>query len=211
MKNILRIAVPIILLLTFLSSSALAQQKIATVDMQKLFNGYWKKKQAEVALNDRKAELEKEDHGFIDDLKKSKDDYQKLLDGADDQAVSDDERARRKQAADDKAKQIQDSQQTIVQFERQAQATLAEQSQRMRENILKEIQAAVATKAKAGGYTMVIDSAAQTANETPVFLYYSDGQNDLTTDVLNQLNAGAPIDTTTPTATSPPPLGISSP
>ena len=124
MKNILRIAVPIIFLLTFLSSSALAQQKIATVDMQKLFNGYWKKKQAEVALNDRKAELEKEDHGFIDDLKKSKDDYQKLLDGADDQAVSDDERARRKQAADDKAKQIQDSQQTIVQFERQAQATL---------------------------------------------------------------------------------------
>lgn len=210
MKIILRIILPTILLLAFFSSSALAQQKIATVDVQKLFNGYWKKKQAEVALNDRKTELEKEDRGFIDDLKKSKDDYQKLLDGANDQAVSDDERARRKQAADDKAKQIQDSQQTIVQFERQAQATLAEQSQRMRENILKEIQAAVAVKAKAGHYTLVIDSAAQTVNQTPVFLY-SEGQDDLTTDVLNQLNAGAPIDTTVPSATSPPPLGIGSP
>jgi outer membrane protein len=202
MKNILRIVLPAILLLTFLSSSALAQQKIATVDVQKLFNGYWKKKQAEVALNDRKAELEKEDRGFIDDLKKSKDDYQKLLDVADDQAVSDDERARRKQAADDKAKQIQDSQQTIVQFERQAQATLAEQSQRMRENILKEIQAAVAIKAKSGHYTMVIDSAAQTANQTPVFLY-NEGQD--------QLNAGAPIDTTAPDTTSPSPMGTGSP
>jgi len=210
MKNILRIALLTILLLTFLSGSALAQQKIATVDVQKLFNGYWKKKQAEVALNDRKAELEKEDRGFIDDLKKSKDDYQKLLDVANDQAVSDDERARRKQAADDKAKQIQDSQQTIVQFERQAQATLAEQSQRMRENILKEIQAAVATKAKAGHYTLVIDSVAQTANQTPVFLY-NDGQGDLTTDVLNQLNAGAPVDTTTPAAAFPPPLGTGNP
>ena len=210
MKIILRIVLPTILLLTFFSSPALAQQKIATVDVQKLFNGYWKKKQAEVALNDRKTELEKEDRGFIDDLKKSKDDYQKLLDVANDQAVSDDERARRKQAADDKAKQIQDSQQTIVQFERQAQATLAEQSQRMRENILKEIQAAVATKAKAGHYTLVIDSAAQTVNQTPVFLY-NEGQDDLTTDVLNQLNAGAPIDTTIPSATSPPPLGISNP
>jgi outer membrane protein len=210
MKNILRIVLPSILLLTFLSSSALAQQKIATVDVQKLFNGYWKKKQAEVALNDRKAELEKEDRGFIDDLKKSKDDYQKLLDVADDQAVSDDERARRKQAADDKAKQIQDSQQTIVQFERQAQATLAEQSQRMRENILKEIQAAVAIKAKSGHYTLVIDSAAQTANQTPVFLY-NEGQDDLTTDVLDQLNAGAPIDTTAPDTTSPSPMGTSSP
>jgi outer membrane protein len=210
MKNILRIVLPVILLLTFLSSSALAQQKIATVDVQKLFNGYWKKKQAEVALNDRKAELEKEDRGFIDDLKKSKDDYQKLLDVADDQAVSDDERTRRKQAADDKAKQIQDSQQTIVQFERQAQATLAEQSQRMRENILKEIQAAVAIKAKSGHYTLVIDSAAQTVNQTPVFLY-NDGQDDLTTDVLDQLNAGAPIDTTAPDTTSPSPMGTSSP
>jgi len=210
MKNVLRIILPTILLLAFLSSSALAQQKIAIVDVQKLFNGYWKKKQAEVAVNEHQAELQKEDRGFIDDLKKAKDDYQKLLDGADDQAVSDDERARRRQAADDKAKQIQDSQQTIVQFERQAQATLAEQSQRMRENILKEIQAAVTVKAKAGGYTLVIDSEAETANQTPVFLY-NDGQNDLTTEVLNQLNAGAPIDTTAPGTTSPPPLGTGSP
>jgi len=210
MKNILRIAIPTILLLTFLGSSALAQQKIAIVDVQKLFNGYWKKKTAEIALNDRKAELEKEDRGFIDDLKQAKDDYQKLLDDADDQAVSDDERARRKQAAADKAKQIQDSQQTIVQFERQSQATLAEQSQRMRENILKEIQAAVTTRAKAGGYTLVIDSAAETVNQTPVFLY-TEGQDDLTADVLNQLNAGAPVDTTASPTTSPPPLGTGSP
>lgn len=209
MKKMIRIVLPTILLLTFLGSSALAQQKIAIVDVQKLFNGYWKKKQAEVALNDRKAELEKEDRGFIDDLKKSKDDYQKLLDSADDPAISDDERARRKQDADDKAKQIQDSQQTILQFERQAQATLAEQSQRMREDILKEIQAAVAVKAKSGGYTLVIDSAAQTANQTPVFLY-NDGQNDLTTDVLSQLNAGSPVDTTAPATTSPPPLDTGS-
>jgi outer membrane protein len=206
MKKIIRIVLPIILLLAFLSSSALAQQKIAIVDVQKLFNGYWKKKQAEIALNDRKAELEKEDRGFIDDLKKSKADYQKLLDSADDPAISDDERARRQKAADDKAKQIQDSQQTIIQFERQAQATLAEQSQRMREDILKDIQAAVAVKAKSGGYTLVIDSAAQTVNQTPVFLY-NDGQNDLTTDVLNQLNAGAPVDTSAPSVASPPPLG----
>ncbi|MGH7975408.1 MAG: OmpH family outer membrane protein, partial [Limisphaerales bacterium] len=91
-------------------------------------------------------------------------------------------------------------------FERQAQATLAEQSQRMRGDILKEIQSAVATEAKAGHYTLVIDSSAETANQTPVFLY-NDGQNDLTTDVLNQLNAGAPVDTTTPSVASPPPLG----
>ena len=202
MKNILRIIFPTVLLLAFLSSPAMAQTgKIATVDMRKLFDGYWKTKQAENALNDRKAELDKEDRSFIDGLKKDRDEYQKLLDAANDQAVSADERDKRKQAAADKYKQIKDSETTIVQFERQAQATLAEQSQRMRANILNEIKTAVAARAKAAGCAMVIDSASDTINQTPVVLY-NNGENDLTTAVLAQLNAGAPIDLNKPSATT---------
>ncbi|MGA2802693.1 MAG: OmpH family outer membrane protein [Verrucomicrobiota bacterium] len=215
MKNVLRIIFPAVLLMVFLSSPALAQNKsaatqtgkIGTVDMRKLFDGYWKTKQAEVALNDRKAELDKEDNGFIDDLKKARDEYQKLLDGANDQAISADERDKRKQAAANKYGQITDSETTIAQFERQAQATLAEQSQRMRANILNEIKAAVAAKAKAAGYAMVFDSASETVNQTPIILYGS-GENDLTSAVLAQLNAGAPVDMARPAATTMPPVKI---
>jgi len=201
-KNILRIILPTVLLLAFLGSSAMAQTgKIATVDMRKLFDGYWKTKQAETALNERKAELDKEDQGFIDDLKKARDEYQKLLDVANDQAVSADERDKRKQVAADKYKQIKDSETTIVQFERQAQATLGEQSQRMRANILNEIKTAVAARAKAAGCAMVVDSASDSINQTPVVLY-NNGENDLTTAVLAQLNAGAPLDLNKPSATT---------
>jgi outer membrane protein len=198
-KNILRIILPTVLLLAFLSGSAMAQTgKIATVDMRKLFDGYWKTKQADAALNDRKAELEKEDRDFIDGLKKDRDEYQKLLDTANDQAVSADERDKRKQAAADKDKQIKDSETTIVQFERQAQATLAEQSQRMRANILNEIKTAVTARGKAAGYAMVVDIASETVNQTPIILY-SSGENDLTVAVLAQLNAGR-TDSATPTS-----------
>ena len=175
--------------------------KVATVDMRKLFDGYWKTKQAENALNDRKAELAKEDRSFIDGLKKDRDEYQKLLDGANDQAISADEREKRKQAAADKYKQITDSGTTIAQFERQAQATLVEQSQRMRANILNEIKAAVAAKTKAAGYAIVFDVASETVNQTPIILY-SSGENDLTSAVLAQLNAGAPVDLAKPAATT---------
>jgi outer membrane protein len=209
MKHVLRIIVPTVLMMVFLSSSVLAQQKIATVDMGKLFDGYWKTKQAEAALNDRKAELDKEDRGFLDNLQKDRDAYQKLLDSANDQAISADERDRRKQAAADKYTEIQNSQTTIVQFERQAQATLADQTRRMRSDILKEIIAVVNTKAKAAGYTMVLDTAGQSINQTPIILY-SDGQNDLTAAVLAELNAGAPIDLNAPATNSVvPPLTIS--
>lgn len=207
MKDVLRFILPAVLLMTFLDGSALAQQKIATVDMRKLFDGYWKTKQAETALNDRKAELDKEDRGFLDNLQKTRDEYQKMLDSASDQAISADERDKRKQAAAQKYNDIKDSQTAIVQFERQAQATLAAQTQRMRGDILKEIQAAVSTKAKAAGYTMVVDAAADTVNQTPVMLY-NDGQNDLTAAVLAQLNAGAPIDLTKPTPSVAPTLTI---
>jgi Skp family chaperone for outer membrane proteins len=201
-KNISRVILPTVLLLAFLSGSAMAQTgKIATVDMRKLFDGYWKTKQAEVALNDRKAELDKEDRDFIDGLKKDRDEYQKLLDVANDQAVAADEREKRKQIAADKYKQIKDSETTVVQFERQAQVTLSEQSQRMRANILNEIKTTVAASAKAAGCVMVIDSASETANQTPILLY-TNGENDLTAAVLAQLNAGAPINLTKPSATA---------
>jgi outer membrane protein len=208
MKHVLRIFFPAVLLMSLLSSSALAQQKIATVDMRKLFDGYWKTKQAESALNDRKAELDKEDRGFLDNLQKDREAYQKLLDAAADQAISADERDKRKQAAADKFAEIKDSQTAIVQFERQAQAALSSQTQRMRTDIIKEISAAVSAKAKAAGYTMVVDTASDNANQTPVVLY-NDGQNDLTAAVLAQLNAGAPIDLNKAATSGMPALTIS--
>jgi Skp family chaperone for outer membrane proteins len=62
----------------------------------------------------------------------------------------------------------------------------------MRADILKEINAAVAAKAKAAGCTLVIDIAAETINQTPMVIY-STGENDLTDAVLAQLNVGAPV------------------
>jgi outer membrane protein len=199
----LRTTLLTVALLAFLSAPALAQTKIGTVDLRKLFDGYWKTKQAQVALNDRKAQLDKDDRGMRDDLKKGGDEYQKLLEQANDQAISSEERDRRKATAADKLKALQESKNAIDTFERQAQVTLSEQGQRMRENILAEIKTAVATQARAASYALVIDAAAETANATTAVVF-SNGENDLTDAVLKQLNAGAPISTlSTPVAPSP--------
>jgi outer membrane protein len=190
-------------LLAFLGVPALAQTKIATVDMSKLFAGYWKTRQVQTALNDRKAQLDNDDKGMRDDLRKGSDEYQKLLADANDQVISADQRDKLKQAAADKLKQLQDAKATIDQFERQAQITLSEQSQRMRDNLLAEIKTAVAAQAKTGGYTLVIDAPSDTAN-IPSAVVYSGGENDLTDAVLKRLNAGAPISAApAPVVTSP--------
>lgn len=196
MKN-MRMILPLLLLMTFLSGSALAQTKIATVDLKKLFDGYWKTKQAQSVINDRRTQLSKDDKSMQDDLAKATKQYKDLLDQSNDPAISDDERTRRKQAVADKQKDLESSKAAIQQFERTAQSQLAEQFQRMRDGILTDIKAAVASKGRLAGYDLIMDSAAETANGTSVIVFNS-GTSDLTDAILAQINAGAPIDMTKP-------------
>jgi outer membrane protein len=209
MRNILQTFMPAVLLLTLLNGSALAQTKVATVDMRQLFDNYWKTRQAQAALQDRSAQLTKDDNSMKDDLKKATADYQQLLTQANDPAISDDERARRKQAAAAMQKQLQDRQAAIQQYETQAQATLNDQLQHMSDKIRTDIQAAVNAKAKAGGYTIVLNTASEginlgTANiSVPSSVVYSSSDIDLTADVLKQLNASAPIDMPNTTNSAP--------
>jgi outer membrane protein len=174
-----------------LSSSAFAQNKVATVDLKKCFDNYWKTKQADANLKERAAEMDKTRKGMVDDFQKANDEYKKLLDGANDQAVSAAERDKRKQAAESKLIEIRQLQQNIEAFDRQARTTLAESQRRLRDNLLKEIRELVSAKAKARGFALVLDTAAETRNETPVLLFTS-GENDLTEEVVKELNAGAP-------------------
>lgn len=173
---------------------ATAQQKIGTVDLRKVFDGYWKTKQADAALKERGAEMDKEHKELLAELNKGKEEYQKLLESANDQAVSATERERRKQAAEDKLKELGEAQKTIQQFEQQARETLSTQQNRMRSNILDEVKATITSKARQEGFFLVVDTAAETPNGTPIFLYSSDA-NDITEGVLSQLNATAPLDT----------------
>jgi Skp family chaperone for outer membrane proteins len=169
-----------------------APTKVANVNMKKIFDGYYKTKLAQTSLENRKAELRKEIKDMADGLEKAQNDYKQLLDESNDQAISSDERDKRKQAAADKAKEINNTKVALEQFQRQAEAQLSDQSQRMSGNLVTEIQKAVADKAKAGGYNLVLNAA------TTEVVVYSDSQDDITDAVLAELNAGAPIDVTKP-------------
>ncbi len=197
MKRLLCKLVAGCLLASLLSSSAWAQTRLATVDLRKIFDSYWKTKQADAALKDRAADIEKDHKTMLEDWKKAKDEYQTLLTDANNQTLSLEERDKRKKSAEDKFKQIKESEDAIGQYERQARTTLDEQRKRMRDTIVEEIRTAVNGKAKTAGYTLVLDTAAESANNTPIVLFTSN-ENDMTDAVLAQLNAGAPADASKP-------------
>jgi len=168
-----------------------AQVQTATVDLKKLFDNYWKTKQADAALKERGGELDKKRKDMIEDARKLQDEYNKLLETAGDQAVSSDERKRRKDAAEKKLLDLKEIETTLGQFDRSARTQLAEEQRRMRDKIIAELRDAINAKSKSGGFHMVFDSSAETGNGTPALLYTA-GLTDLTDDVLKQLNSTEP-------------------
>jgi outer membrane protein len=186
-------ALGLLLVLTLAAATADAQPKIATIDLEKTFDRYYRTKQADAVLKERGADFEKTYKGMLDDYEKANEEYKKLLDGANDQAVSAEERDRRKKLAEGKLIELRQSEQQIRTFGNQSRSTLDEEKRRKRDSILRELTDVVTRKAKAGSYTLVIDIAAKTINNTPAILY-SNGENDLTEEVLREVNANAPLD-----------------
>jgi len=195
MTKLIRSFLAGVFLFALMGGAASAQGRIGTIDLRKVFDNYWKKKQAEAQLKDRQAEIQKELKSMVQELEKGKEEYGTMVRALDDGAISADEKDKRKSSAEKKLKELQEMQNNGVQYQKQAEATLMEQTDRMRSNILAEIRNIVNAKAKTSGFSMVIDTAAETINKTPVFMYVN-GENDITDAVLLQLNSNQPAGVT---------------
>jgi outer membrane protein len=177
--------------LIFTALAAEGQSRIATVELTQVFEKYWKTKRARLALADRKADLKKDLEGMQDAHKKLMQQYQKQLADANDQAVSSEEREKRKKALEGRVKELKESEETLKQFVSRGDAELDQQMRRMMDDVLKDIREAVAAKGKAAGYAFVLDASAESLSKAPVVLY-NNGESDLTATVIEQLNAAAP-------------------
>ena len=193
-KLLLRAFLPAaLLLLPLLSVAPAAEQKIAIIDLKKIFDEFYKTKLADGAIKEEAAALDKDRKSLTDQYQKAADDYKKALDDANNQAISGDERDKRKKSAEGKLIEINDLEGTIKQFDRTARGNLEEKQRIAREKILGQIKSVVNNKAKAGAYTLVLDSAGEGLSRTSV-VFYTNGEHDITADVLTQLNADAPAD-----------------
>jgi outer membrane protein len=181
------------LLISVLSVPAWGQARIATIDLRKVFDKYYKTQQADATIKERAAEMEKDFKEMVTKYEKAKTDYQGLLAGANDQAISAEEREKRNKSAADKLKELKDKEEEITAYKRSATTQLDEQKKRMRDNILTEIRTVLNAKAKAAGFALVVDTAAESINSTPIVLY-TNNEHDMTDEVLKQLNVGAPAD-----------------
>ncbi len=168
-----------------------AQGKVGVVNLRIIFDGYYKRKLADVKIKERAGELDKELEEKLGRRKAAEEAYNEANARADDLAASREERDRRKADADQKLASVKNIEKEIATFRQQAEAILREQQVRMRSRVLEEIQAEIEAKARAEGYYLVIDKDADSRNDTKVIVYHN-GEHDFTDAILAKLNAGAP-------------------
>ncbi len=179
-----------------IAGSAVAETKIGVVDLKKVFEGYWRTGQADKQLKDRKSEFDRMLGNLEEDYKKSNEELKKLVEAANDQAVSTQERDKRKVDVEKKVADIREQENSIRNYRDTAGRELNTQMTRLRESVLREIRGTVEEKSKTAGYQLVFDVAAVSGNNTPVILYtvLNGTEVDITDAVLKALNANAPAD-----------------
>ena len=197
-----------ILALAAFTSTIYSQEslKIATVDMSKTFESYWKTTLSNKQIKERETDFNKIEQGMVDDIKLIQEEYSRLVQSAQDPANAaskreeDSKQARLKAAANDR------SLRSLTEYRQNKQRTMGEMRARLSKALVDEIKEIISAKAKQGSYDLVVNSAQNDA----ALVLYTVGKNDLTKEVIEELNKEAPEEyrTKKPTLAVPePPLG----
>jgi len=178
--------------------------KIGTVDMTKVFDAYYKTKDAESKINEERNAAKKELEDRLDVARKALNEVKKLDEELQSPALSKEEKERKSKIRGDKAIELENMDREIREFQGTREKQLQEQSMRMRAGIVDDINKVVADRVKAESYNLVFDRSGPSLNGVPIVLFAMESY-DFTNDVISALNKSrGRIDTATPAAGSTP-------
>ncbi len=184
-------------------STASAQQlKIGTVDMKKVFESYYKTKDAESRINEARNSAKKELEDRMDTLKKMGEEIQKLNGEIDSPALSKESKDAKSKGRDEKIGEFKTMEREIQEFRATREKQLQEQSVRMRGGIVDEINKIVSDRVKADQYDMVFDKSGPSLNGVPIVLFAKESY-DFTDIVVTALNKNKGTDKPDAAATAP--------
>lgn len=186
------LALPLVAALLAISpAAALAQSgltiKVGTVDMKKVFESYYKTKDAEAKINEARNTAKKELEERMEEVKKVGEDVKKLEEDISKPELSKDAKETKMRQRADQIGIYQSKTREIQEFQSSREKQLQEQSVRMRGGIVEEINKVIADKVKADNFDLVIDKSGPSLNGVPVILYAKESY-DFTTEVVTTLN-----------------------
>jgi Skp family chaperone for outer membrane proteins len=180
------------LLLTALCGILAAAEgtRIATVNLEKAFNGYYKTKIIDQDFTEQSKVYRNYIARQAEQLRKSELDFRKKLDASLNAALAPAERKRRQEEVQAMERNLKMRRAELEQYAADRAKALQESARKERKKVIEEIRAEIRRRAAIEGYALVLDLSALSTNETNVVLYSIDTL-DITDKVLTELNRSA--------------------
>ncbi len=167
--------------------------RIVTIDLNRVFNEYYKTPVASAKLKDTAEQYNKEHEELMGNYRKLVDELNKLREDQDKPEYTAEVREQKKKAVNDKLTETQKAQRDIEEFRATHRQMLDQQTQRMRQGILKEVRDIIQKESRDAGYSLVFDKSGNTANGEPSIIFSQEAL-DITDDILKILNKNKPAD-----------------
>jgi Skp family chaperone for outer membrane proteins len=179
------------------SAAAQGTGKIVTIDLNKVFNDYYKTPVATGKLKDTVDSYKKEHDDMVANYKKQIDELNKLREEQDKTEYTAEVREQKRKAVAEKIAETQKLNRDIEEYDNSHQNILKEQTQRMRQTIVKEITDVIAKEARDREYLFVLDKSGNTLNGVPAVIFSQDN-TEITDDIVKILNKNQPKTTEAP-------------
>ena len=177
-----------------------AQQKIGTIDMQKVFTAYYKTRDAETKLQEAQKAYKDELDQRMDIYKKNLDTINKYNEEINRPELSGASKDQKAQERDSKIAETKGLEKEITDFRTAREKELQEQMNRMRQGIVEEIMKVVNEQVKTANYDLVFDKSGQSLNSGVPVLVFARENMDFSESVITKLNANRPPVTSSPAA-----------
>ncbi|MEM9079323.1 MAG: OmpH family outer membrane protein [Verrucomicrobiota bacterium] len=167
-----------------------AGMKVATVDVQKLFRGYHKTRQAQREINDERARIQKMHHEETENLRGTSKLWKGLRKQIQERAFVGEELAQKKRELIVVGRELQMKERERDRQRAQAHSILNEQTKRRMKGLLEDIVSLSIRISKERGYDMLIDSSGKNSSQAPS-IPYAKGAVDLTGEIEKELGKSA--------------------
>jgi len=165
--------------------------RIVTVDLNRIFNEYYKTASSSAKLKEQAESYNKEQDELLAQFRKLSEELGKLQEDVEKPEYTEEVKTQKRKVVKDKLDEIKAKETEIQNYRRSHTDLLQQATQRMRSGIIKEIQEVVAKEARDLGYLYVFDKSGNTLNGVPTVVYSQDAL-DITEDILKVLNKNAP-------------------
>lgn len=170
-------------------AQATDRERIVFVDMNKVFDEFYKTKLAEGQLKEQEAEYKDELKKMVDKFKALQEAFRQAREESEDRVLSEEARRSRRADAEEKLVELREMEGKIRRFEETRRRQIADQMKRVRDKLVVEIKETLSGYARKEGFIAVIETSGDNLNGVPNILYF-DPSRDITAPLIELLNTG---------------------